>query len=246
MYKKIIGLFVLLITFSSCQFTEKMELHEDGTGRMAIEMDLSEMLAFAKGMPTDSALTKKDTIISFKKIFEEKKDSIAKLSKAEQKKLKEMEKYNLELHIDPENEKMKMGVFVNFKSVDQANDLMQGFSQVGDKIPGTKTSYKDGETNNNDEILGVRFFYKKNRFRRDAYIKNEKNYQQQLDSLKDIESFIGKMNYTVIYTFPKPIKKSSVTDAVYSADKKTITITRSFAAYYKNPDTLDIEIELEK
>lgn len=247
MVKKIVGLFVLLVSFTSCQFTEKMELQKDGSGRMAIEMDLSQMMAFAQGMGADSTLTKKDTVIPFKKLFEERKDSIAKLSKAEQNKLKTLENYNLQMQIDPETETMKMTVFVDFKTVEEANNLTNGFSQVGDKLPGTKTTYKeDDSTTDNDEIIGVNYNYANNKFSRDAFIKNKESYKQQLDSLKNIESFIGNMDYTIIYSFPKPIKKASVPDAVFSADKKTVTITRSLSAYYKNPDTLDVEIELEK
>ena len=65
-----------------------MVLNEDGTGCMSLSMDLSEMMAFSGEFGQDSTMTKRDTIITFKDIFEDKKDSIAKLSKAEKKKLK--------------------------------------------------------------------------------------------------------------------------------------------------------------
>lgn len=55
--------FILLITFAvvSCQFTETMVLNEDGSGRMSIEMDMSEMMAFG-GMIDDTLLVRKRTL----------------------------------------------------------------------------------------------------------------------------------------------------------------------------------------
>ena len=79
MCKKFYFLGILAITLVSCQFSEPSILNEDGTGRMSLTMDMSEMMAM---MPTgDSTMVKMDSIISFKKLFEEKKDSIATLSR---------------------------------------------------------------------------------------------------------------------------------------------------------------------
>ncbi len=246
MIQRVIFLLVLTIALASCQFTETMVLHEDGTGQMAIEMDLSEMMGFAGEMSKDSTMVKTDTIISFKTVFEEKKDSIANLSKEEQKRLKKMEKYNLRLKVNPDSSAMSLAVFINFKNVNEANDLMKGFNQVNDKIPGAKK--KNNEENKKDEndLIGVRYLYKKNSFKRDAYIKDIAKHTSQIDSMKSAEAFMSAMKYTIKYTFPKPIKKASVKDAVYSEDRKTISITRGFIDYFKNPDILDIEIELEK
>lgn len=68
----------------------------------------------------------------------------------------------------------------------------------------------------------------------------------QVDSLKGSESWLKNMKYTLKYTFPKKIVKSSIDDATYSLDAKTIEVTRSFVAYVKDPNVLDLEIELEK
>ncbi len=76
--------------------------------------------------------------------------------------------------------------------------------------------------------------------------KNEKLHQQQVDSLKQGEAFMGGSNYTLKYTFPKKIKKTSNSEATFSEDRKTVTVQKSFIEYFKNPDLLDLEVELEK
>ena len=247
MLRKILSFPILLLILVSCQFTETMVLNKDGSGRMTIKMDLNDIMKFAGEISNDSTLTKKDTVIPFKKIFEEKKDSIAKLPEEERKRLKEMENYNLSFSVNPDNDVVLIAVFTDFKNIEEANNLMEGFSLVNDKIPGSnKKSIGNEENKKEDNIFGVRYFYKKNKFKRDAYIKDEVAYKQELDSLKNYERIFNSINYVIKYTFPTPIKKCSVKDASFSADKKTITITRNFGDYYRNPDIMDVEIELEK
>ncbi len=83
---------ILLIAFTvvSCQFIETMVLNEDGSGRMSIEMDMGEMMAFG-GMLEDTLEVRKDTIISMRDVLEEKKivsRSFLKKSKQSLKKWK--------------------------------------------------------------------------------------------------------------------------------------------------------------
>ncbi|MBT8262585.1 MAG: hypothetical protein KJO05_07165 [Bacteroidia bacterium] len=243
--KKLFFFIIASTTLLSCQFTETMVMNEDGTGRMSLSMDLSEMMAFGGEMSQDSTFTRQDTIISFKDVFEEKKDSIAKLSKAEQKRLKAMENYNIHMVSDPEENKLVMDIFTDFKDISEANDLMKGFEQTEGLLPGNESSADDSDDGPEPEILGVSYSFKRGVFKRDAFIKDEERHKVQMDSMKQAESFMNSMMYRLKYTFPKKIKNSSVEDATYSLDGKTIEIERSFLDYFKNPDVLDLEIELE-
>ena len=126
MFKKRCLLVVLAVTLVSCQFSETMVINEDGTGRMSLTMDMSELMAM---MPANDTLqVKMDSVMSFKKLFEEKKDSIAKLPKEEQEYLKLLENYQMRILMDPEEQKMKYEIFTNFKSVAEANNLMEGLN----------------------------------------------------------------------------------------------------------------------
>lgn len=240
--KKLFLLCVLTISLVSCQFTETMVLNEDGSGRMSLSMDLGEMMAFGGEMSQDSTAVKQDTIISFKDIFREKQDSISQLPVDEQKRLKAMEGYNIHLVADPEINVMVIEIFTDFKNISEANDLMKGFEQSGNLMPDGVSGNKDtGEP----ELLGVTYSFNNGVFIRDAYIKDVERHKAQIDSMKQAESFMGSMRYKLKYTFPRRIKNSSVKDATFSLDGKTIEIERSFLDYFKNPDVLDLEVELE-
>ena len=246
--KFIFGL-ILAFTITSCQFTETMVLNEDGTGRMAIEMDLSEMMAFG-GMESDSVPVKMDTLISMKKFLKEKKDSIATLSAAQQKKLKDAENYNIHMTLDSEASSMFVDVYIDFKNVKEANNLMnglgQGLNQSSNFMPGTSMGPVEGEEEEEEpEVVGIEFSFKNGVFKRDAYIIDEKQHKQEMDSMKSAEAFMSSMKYKLKYTFPKKILRSSVEDATYSLDGKTIEVERNFIDYMKDPNVLDIEVEIE-
>ncbi|AVI50160.1 hypothetical protein C5O00_02830 [Pukyongia salina] len=242
--KQILVLILGAFSLVSCQFNETLVLNEDGTGRMSLSMDLSEMMAFGGEMSQDSTFTKQDTIVSLKEIFEEKKDSISKLSKAEQKRLKAIENYKIHMVSDPDENKLIVDVFSDFKDVSEANNLMQGFEQTESLLPGNKSAGADDDSPES-ELLGVSYTFKKGVFKRDAFIKDEERHKSQLDSLKQAESFMSSMKYKIKYTFPRRIKKASAEDATYSLDGKTIELERNFLDYFKNPDVLDLEVELE-
>ncbi len=244
MLQKIISLLALSFTLLSCQFTEIMVINEDGSGRMSISMDLSEMMAIGGEMAKDSTMVKSDTIISFKEMFEEHKDSISQLSTKEQQRLKTFEDYKIRMLTDPETNKMIVDIFVDFKNVSKANDLMRAFDESDGFVPGMSES-TDGSTSEENNV-GVKYSFKKGIFKRDAYIIDKEKHKTQIDSMASVASFMGGMTYKLNYTFPRKIKKSSVEDATYSLDGKTIEIQRTFLEYMKNPDVLDLEVELEK
>lgn len=247
MVQKILFLVGFSLTLVSCQFTENMVLNEDGSGTISVEVNLNEMMAFGGMGEADSASVKVDTIINVKQFLEEKKDSIASLSKEEQLKLRKLENYNIRVRMDSDSSEMIYDISTSFKSVSEANDILNGLNQATDFVPSMN---QDSDETKKDEgspdIIGVSYSFEKGIFKRDAYIKDRKLHQQEVDSLKQTEAFLGGANYTLNYTFPKPIKKVSDPAATLSIDKKTLTLRKAFIDYFKNPDLLDLEVELEK
>ncbi len=242
--KAFFGIF-LAIFLTSCQFTETLVLNEDGSGKMSLEMDMNEMMAFGAGMG-DSIATKIDTIISMKQFLIEKKDSISQLPEKQQEKLKKLENFNIHTVMNTESGEMLFNVFTDFKKVDEANELFNGFSETSKLMPRMGNDMKIEKDESSDDIIGVSYSFKKGKFKRDAYIKDKEKHLQQVDSLKGSEAFMGSMMYTLKYTFPKRIVKSSIEDARYSLDGRTIEVERSFIEYFKNPDVLDLQVEIEK
>ena len=245
MIQKLLFIFVLAFTATSCQFSETMVMNEDGSGTMSVEVNLNEMMAFGGMGMTDSMKVKMDTIVSMKQFMEEKKDSISKLSMADQQKLKKLENFNIHMKMDSETSEMVYDISTQFKNISEANDILNGLEQASNLMPDQDSNSGMKKEENSPEVIGVNYSFKKGVFKRDAYIKDEKQHQQQVDSMQQAEAFMGGSNYTLNYTFPKKIKKTSNPEATFSADKKTVSVEAPFIAYFKNPDLLDLEVELE-
>ncbi|MCZ4317382.1 hypothetical protein O4H26_00085 [Aequorivita viscosa] len=243
---KLLFFFALAFTFVSCQFSETMVMNADGSGTMTVEVNLNEMMAFGGDALTDSAKVKIDTIINIKQFLEEKRDSISKLSAGEQQKLKKLEDFDIRIKMDSESSEMTYAISSNFKNVAEANDMLNGLQQAGNMMPGDNTEMmKPSTKEDSKELVGVRYTFENGVFNRDAYIKDKEMHQQQVDSLKQAEAFMGGAKYTLKYTFPKRIKKTSNPEASYSEDRKTVIVRQSFIEYFKNPDILDLKVELE-
>ncbi|MEM0933570.1 MAG: hypothetical protein AAGJ12_13965 [Bacteroidota bacterium] len=108
---------VLVVVFAvSCNFTEEMTIKEDGSGRLSINFDGSELM----GMAGDEIMKNNkekpiDSLISFKDMLEEKKDSISQLSTEDQAKLKKLEPFKMHMVMNPETKEMKFDLFSDFK-----------------------------------------------------------------------------------------------------------------------------------
>src|SRR5690606_27382341 len=128
--KKLSFLFLSISALlTSCQFSENIYINDDGSGKMFLVFDGSELMK----MGSDSTKTSEkaiDSIIVFKEMLEEKKDSIAQLSKEEQESLKSLENFTMHMKIDPENQQMKFDMFTDFKNVDELQDAMAAMSKA--------------------------------------------------------------------------------------------------------------------
>ncbi|MAU17578.1 MAG: hypothetical protein CMH46_18785 [Muricauda sp.] len=236
---------IIIALVYSCNFTEEIHLKEDGSGRLSISFDGSEMMDMAGDEMAKTDEKAIDSIISFKDFLEEKKDSIAQLPKDEQEKLKKLEPFSMRMVMDPEKSVMMFDLFSEFKNVNEVNDAFSAFqdaSSIGGKTNPQQGPMKPSE----QQPTEVNYTFKKNRFTRTAKIVDQELFQQQLDSLQGAEMFLSGSTYTLKYHFPRKIKSTTAEAATFSQDGKTLIYEVNFMDMMKNPSVLDLEVELEK
>lgn len=228
---------------SSCNFTEEIYLKDDGSGKISINFDGSEMMEMAGEEMMASGEKAIDSIISFKSFLEEKKDSIATLSEEEQARLKKLEPFNMHMVMDPETKVMKFDMYSEFKNLDEVGDAFNTFQDASSIGPGSNNQNSPvGSGNQGSEVA---YSFDSNTFKRSARIVDSVLQQQALDSLAGAEMFLSGSTYTLKYHFPRRVKSSSAEAATFSADGKTLFYEVGFLSYMRNPDTLNIEVELE-
>ncbi|MDF0709096.1 hypothetical protein [Flagellimonas okinawensis] len=244
--KKLQFAFIAVIIFlvASCNFTEEIHLNEDGSGKLSINFDGSEMMDMAGDEMAKTNEEPIDSIISFKDFLEEKKDSISQLPLEEQEKLKKLEPFNMRMVMNPEEKTMMFNLFSEFKNVNEVNDAFTAFQDASSM--GGKASQQQGPMKTADQATEVNYTFKKNKFTRTARILDQALFQQQLDSLQGAEMFLSGSTYTLKYHFPKKIKSTTASEATFSQDGKSLIYDVDFLEMMKNPSVLDLEVELEK
>ena len=95
---------LFLFSLTSCTFTENIYINDDGSGKFSFDMDASAIMAM---IPNDSLKSDKtssekdiDSVFTFSEILESKKDSISKLPKEQQEKLKKMENFSMKMKMN--------------------------------------------------------------------------------------------------------------------------------------------------
>ncbi|WP_422348961.1 hypothetical protein [Flagellimonas sp.] len=235
---------IVLALISSCNFTEEIFLNEDGTGKLSINFDGSELMEMAGEEMKKSNEKPVDSLISFKDLLEEKKDSISQLSPEEQAKLKKLEPFKMHMVMNPDEKVMKFDLFSEFKKIEEVNDAFNAFQGASSFGPGSGQE-QPGGLGSEEPTTEVSYSFAKNTFTRKAKILDEALFQQSLDSMQGAEMFLSGSTYTLKYHFPRRVKSANVEGATFSADGKTLFYEVGFMDLMKDPSSLDLEVELE-
>lgn len=243
-----IYLFVAILCaslFIACNFTEEIFIEEDGSGKISIKFDGSELMEMAGEQFSEGKEKPIDSIISFKDILIEKKDSIALLSEEDQMKFKKLEPFKMHMLMDPVGKEMKFDMFSEFDDINEVGDIFNTFQNASAFNPGGKGSNAQGPFSSGGGDSEVNYTFKGNKFSRKSKILDQELHQQKLDSMASMEMFFSASKYTLKYHFPRRVKSASAEEATYSADGKTLIYELGFMDYLKNPDAFDLEVELE-
>lgn len=249
MKKIFIVAFLVLTTVLSCQFSENIYINEDGSGKMEFSFDASEIMQMAGDELGDKEEKRMDSTIVFKDFLEEKKDSISKLSKADQEKLKALENFTMNMMMDPETKEMKFDLITDFKNVNELQDMFAALNSMSN-LKGENGMNGPSKTNPFSSFAGngnsqVSYELKNNVFKRKAIVKDTALLRQANDSLSEMAMMFGSSKYKLNYHFPRKVKSVSNKDAMLSQDGKTVIIEYNFMDFIKTPELLNIEVELE-
>lgn len=246
---KLLSFSFLLAIFTSCTFTENIYINDNGSGKFSVDLDGSSMMAMAGDQLGEQmgADAKKniDSTFTFKQLIEEKKDSISKLSPEAQKEIKKLENFVFNIKMNGEQKQFLMNIATDFKNVNELQDILQTMSTLQKLEGGASPSNPFAGLGDNKSKLSYTYDGKK--FSRKAIIDKQKLTEKAADSTADMSKMIfASSNYIIKYHFPKKIKKVSNPNALFSEDRKTITIQYPFTDYMENPDKLNFDVEFEK
>ena len=225
-------------------FTEELSLKNDGSGTYAFKMDMSQMMESMKDMSNKDSLKEPqvlDTIVFFKDILEEKKDSISKLSKEEQLLLEGLEDLKLHMQVDEEKGKMLMDFMLDFTDISELIDMQNKIAKA--------QALSDGKEKDNSlkSKADIDYSFDGKTFKRSVIMKDlsEEELREVEQSIQQSSSFLEGTMYRVVYHFESEIQNVSFKGAVISNDQRTLTIEVPLDSVMKNPKWLDFEVKLK-
>ena len=239
----------VLICMCSCNFTEEIHVEENGSGKISLKFDGSQLLQTMNemGAPSSEEFEKPiDSIVSFKEVFDEKRDSISKLPQEEQDKLKKLENFKMHMIMNQEKQLMKFDLFSDFTSVSDIGNVLNDFQNASAM---TSTQTVNGESKSavksQKPSSEVTYAFSKNTFSRKVKIIDQELFQKSLEDSKQTESFLTGSTYTFKYHFPRKVKSTTAKDATFTVDGKTMVYEVSFLEMMKDPESISFEVELE-
>ena len=235
----------LIAGLNSCMFTEELYIKNDGSGQYSFKMDMSEMMESMKDMSNRDSLKEPeilDTIILFRDLLEEKKDSIRKLSDNEKASLEAIQDLKLHMQVDEKNSKMLLDFGLDFENVSDLKNMQEKISKA------QALNENKNEDNDLKSKAEVEYSFDGKVFRRNVIMRDlsDEKLQEVERSIKQSSSFLDGSIYKIIYHFESKIKSVSIKDAKISKDKKTLTIEVPLDSVMKNPKWLDFEVNLKK
>lgn len=242
-------LILIVLFFTSCQMTEELTVTKNGSGTVSFKVDASFfMQMMGDRLNKEKTNTNYDTIIHFKDVIKQNRDSILKLSQEKQKSLKRLENFSMRMQMNSDTKKMNFDMFTNFKDVKELNNMLNSFQEgYGLASKSNKLLASGKQTKKLSEpktpSTKVNYLYSKKKFERNTQILNPEQLKKEVDSLGKLKTMFSSSTYKLIYTFPKRIKNASIKEAYYSADGKTITIEKNIIDYFSNPKILDFSVE---
>jgi hypothetical protein len=251
--KRITYYFVFFIAFNliaGCEIGWETKFNKDGSGKYSMIVDLSSMLQMASSMPNpdeEKPSSLKDTMIDFSKILEDKKDSIAKLPREEQRRLKELEDLSIVIKADTATNKGFMRVDYDFDDMEDLKSLSEKLKNAEvDKLAsfgGAKKMNPKGKDRGFPVITD--FFdvdFNKKSFT--TKIKDGANKKMKSDSGKD-EAFAKMIVFKIRYLFPYKIKSVNNENVKILSNFKGIEFDVNFADMAKNPNYFDVKVDFE-
>jgi hypothetical protein len=234
--------FFLALALVSCQFTEEITIHKNGSGTYKLNVDMGSMMSSMSGMSKNDSIKKEpekiDSIIYIKDILEAKKDSIAQLSDADKAMVDAVKDMKMRIQVNEEKGVMLMDFMIDFKNISEIDDIKKKLEKA------QQLQENKGKEKQDIENHEIHYSYNRNKFKRSVIMKELSDEEQEkFDETQNKNNmFLSGSKYKLIYNFPKKIKKVSYPNAQFSDNRKSLIIEVEMDSLTKNPQLLDFEV----
>ena len=238
-----------IVLFAGClDIDEKVEIKKDGSGQMAMDMDMSQMVEMLQQYMGKEEMAKKgmdkmDTTVLMKSIVDTSK-SLSPEKKAA------LRNGSIHLQMDIDQKIFKTHMQFPFTSYDQLQTLYKtlGDGSLGNTnlLSGLGGQEGQGASPDINQFNGIYDFICK-----DGNISKKVNTEKwkklmddpQMAQMKQASQMGVEILYTTTLTLPRPVKKVDNAQAKLSDDKKTVTIKYNLIDVFEHPEQFGYNVE---
>ena len=260
--KKFLCIVALAVIFVSCNVQERIFFDENMGGNYEMSFDMSSMLQIAnQDKPTTArALKKMDTLIVFRDMLEEMKDSIATLSPEKQAELAKLKNMTMRMQMDEANNVFKFSAKKTFKEFSEiafvSNQMDEVFNMAKQeagtaKGPGSDMLKTDKVfytfANNTFTRVDEKAMKMKDEGAKSQTETESAESEMMKGMLSEFDDLMKSSKMTLVYSFPKKVKSVSKKDAVISEDGSTVTYSVDWKTLMDDKKVLEnFEVILEE
>lgn len=248
-FKYLLPLSFACLMMGCLDINENVDIKKDGSGQMAVDMDLSQMVEMLQSYMGKDELAKKgmqkmDTTIEMKDIV----DTVQSLS-AEKKAL--LRQGTIHIRMDLDQKVFTTHMQFPFSNQSQLQSLYKTISDgsLGNTNLLSGLGGQGGQGGPNPDINQFNGIYdftckdgvmiKKLNEEKWKALKND----PQMSQMQQASQMGVEINYVTTLTLPRPVKKVDNTLAKLSDDKKTVTIKFNLVNVFEHPEQFGYNIE---
>jgi len=233
--KKIIFLISVFSVLVSCKIQETIAVNELNEVDLKYGFDFSPMLKLGKKEGEAKQNGKVyDTVLDFKALLAEHKDSIAKLPDSVRTQLEFLADFDIHMKVDESKDIFLYEMGMKLASFDALSKDMNPFKSIGALSKMDKSLAMGADKADDDnENYETTYTYNSHYFEKKIVSKVKKEKEKQKISeneelgddefSKQLKEALKECSYVMKYTFPKKIKSVSLKNAKISEDKKSFT-----------------------
>ncbi|MRX67097.1 hypothetical protein SAMN06265349_1021032 [Flavobacterium resistens] len=237
---KYICVFLILISFASCQITETINLNSDGSGNIDIYTLRDENSVNQLGRQNFGSEKFRDTIFTFQDYITKYQETFVRFTKADQALFTEHTNVKMHIKVDPIQMENFNRVSVNFKKIDEVPNVYETLglaNSLKENYPIYKKSYK------------IKYSFDGIIFKRNLMITDQEGFEKDKKEWEERKKIYSKYklmeSYILNYHFPRKIKSVSNEKAILSSDKKSLTVEFQLSDCLQNPQITNLEVVLE-
>lgn len=237
---KYISVFLILISFASCQITETINLNSDGSGTIEY-YNLRDENSFQQLGRQDLRYEKfRDTIFTFQDYITKYHETFVRFSKVDQALFTEHANVKMHIKVDPIQMENFNRVWVDFKKIDEVPYVYESLglaNSLKENYPIHRKNYK------------IKYSFDGVIFKRSLQIMDQENFEKDKKEWEERKKIYSKyklvQSYILNYHFPRKIKSVSNEKAILSSDKKSLTVEFQLSDCLQNPQITNLEVVLE-